>query len=353
MSQRRIAALLAVPLLGFLLVAPLVVTLPYVEYEPGLTVDVLGEKDGEEIVQVSGHPAYRDDGELRLTTVFVTPPEGGVDLYTALDAWIDDEKALLPYEIVYPDGETPEDADRRGAAQMVDSQDTAVAAALVELGYEVDGTVQVQVVDEEMPAAGKLKARDQLLRIGDTPVETPQDVVDAVSGAPAGEPLEFRVRREGAIRTIEVAPRENDGRPMIGIVPGVGYDFPFDVSLTVDPDIGGPSAGLMFSLAVYDTLTPGSLTQGRAIAGTGTIDEQGEVGPIGGIQQKIVGAREDGAELFLVPPGNCEEALGAPADGIRIARADDLTSAVDTVESWSDDPDAELPTCEDVVEEPA
>ena len=98
----------------------------------------------------------------------------------------------------------------------------------------------------------------------------------------------------------------------VGIVPGTGFTFPFDVHVNIDPDIGGPSAGLMFSLAIYDTLTPGSLTGDELVAGTGTIPDDGSVGPIGGIQQKIVAARDDGAELFLVPPDNCADALGAP-----------------------------------------
>ncbi len=100
-----------------------------------------------------------------------------------------------------------------------------------------------------------------------------------------------------------MAPKiDDDGVPRIGIVPGNGFDFPFQVHVNIDPDVGGPSAGLMFSLAIFDTLTPGSLTGDAAVAGTGTMSEDGSVGPIGGIQQKIVGARDDGAELFLVPP---------------------------------------------------
>ena len=143
-----------------------------------------------------------------------------------------------------------------------------------------------------------------------------------------------------------MAPKiDDDGVPRIGIVPGNGFDFPFQVHVNIDPDVGGPSAGLMFSLAIYDTLTPGSLTGDAAVAGTGTMSEDGSVGPIGGIQQKIVGARDDGAELFLVPPDNCADALQAPNGDMRLVRADTMHDAVEALETWVDDPDATLPTC--------
>jgi PDZ domain-containing protein len=103
----------------------------------------------------------------------------------------------------------------------------------------------------------------------------------------------------------------------------------------------------MFSLGIYDTLTKGSLTDGRTIAGTGTIDAAGVVGPIGGIQQKIVGARDAGAELFLVPPDNCDEAVEAPNGDMRLVEAPTTHSALDSIKKWVADPDAKLPTCGD------
>jgi Lon-like protease len=136
---------------------------------------------------------------------------------------------------------------------------------------------------------------------------------------------------------------------VVGIEIGTGYDFPFDVSVNLDDNIGGPSAGLIFSLAVYDTLTPGSLTEGADVAGTGSIDGQGEVGPIGGIQQKVVAAADAGAEVFLVPAANCAAALGANVgeDEIRLVRTTTMHEAVESLETYAEDPDAELPSCED------
>ncbi|WP_110182655.1 PDZ domain-containing protein [Nocardioides solisilvae] len=346
MSQRTWAGVLAVPLLIGLWAAVVLTPLPYVTYEPGITVDVLGEEDGREIVQVEGEQTYRDDGELRLTTVYVSRPQADVNLFEVVEAWFDDDAAVLPYDAVYAPDTTPEESERRGAAQMVSSQDTAIALALRELGHEVSEVVEVVEVSDTLPAAGRLEVRDVLLEVADREVSSPQDVVAAVDDARPGEPLEFVVERDGQRRTVEVTPAEVDGDLRVGITPAPGYAFPFDVSVRVDPAIGGPSAGLLFALSVYDTLTPGSLTGGEVVAGTGTLDPEGAVGPIGGIAQKIAAARETGAALFLVPPDNCEEAAGAAAGDMRLVRAESLRSTLDAISAWVEDPDADLPTCE-------
>jgi PDZ domain-containing protein len=172
-------------------------------------------------------------------------------------------------------------------------------------------------------------------------------VVAAVGGATAGQPVRLVVRRDGERKGIAVTPRSVDGKPQVGIQVSTQAkpDLPIDVTININPSIGGPSAGLMFSLGIYDTLTPGSLTGGHVVAGTGTMDATGKVGPIGGIQQKIAGARDAGAELFMVPPDNCDEALGADNGDMRLVRADTMHDAVQAIEAWVDDPDADLPTC--------
>ena len=345
MMQRLFASMASAALLVVLLIVAGFVRLPFVEYSPGPTVDVLGTHDDHEIVQVSGHEEFHDDGQLRMTTVYVSPPDGGIDLYTAMRGWFSGERAVYPYGAVYPDNQTPEDADRESSVQMVGSQDAAVAAALTELGYTYPSVVEVQAVSPDMPADGRLEVRDVLLRVGTTKITKPEDVVDAVAKHAAGTPLDFRVRRKGTVENVTVTPRDVDGTPKVGIVPGPGFEFPFDVTIGISEDIGGPSAGLMFSLAIYDTLTPGSLTDGKSVAGTGTIDPEGKVGPIGGIAQKVVGARDSGAGLFLVPPDNCAEALTAPAGDMRLVRADDLDTVLEAIKDWTHDPDAELPAC--------
>jgi PDZ domain-containing protein len=189
--------------------------------------------------------------------------------------------------------------------------------------------------------------RDRLLRVDGAEIADAQDVVDAVDAAAEGESLTFLVRRGKEDVSVDVTPEEVDGDLRIGITPGIGFDFPFRVSVDISDNIGGPSAGLMMSLAIYDTLTPGSITGGADIAGTGTITPAGEVGPIGGIQQKIAAARDAGAELFLVPADNCGGIGGVDPGDMRLARATTMHRAVETLADWVADPDTELPTCED------
>ena len=348
MSQRTGAGLLALCLLAGLWGIAFFVPLPYVIYQPGPTVDILAKTDGQETVQVTGHKSYYDDGELRMTTVYVSTPEEDVNLPELLRAYFAPDDAVWPKSSVYAPEETDESNDRESAGAMVSSQDTAIAAALTELGEKLDPIVDIVDVTPGMPAEGKLKVRDVLVRVGDTQVTEAQDVLDAIEGAPHGEPVPFVVLRDGKRLTVDVTPREmEDGAYRVGFTPGVGFDFPFQVSVNIPDSIGGPSAGLMMSLAIYDTLTPGSMTDGADIAGTGTITPSGEVGPIGGIQQKIAAARDAGAQLFLVPADNCDGIGGVDTGDMRLARATTMHKAVETVTDWAADHDAPLPSCKD------
>lgn len=347
MSQRTRAGLLALCLLAVLWGTAAFVPLPYVTYYPGPTVDILGESDGDETVQVSGHRAYYDDGELRMTTVYVSQPEEDVTLPELLRAYFDPDAAVWPRSSIYAPDETDESSDRESAVAMASSQDTAIAAALTELGEEVDPFVEVLDVTPGLPAEGKLKVRDVLLKVGDTDITEARDVVDAVDGFESGVSIPFVVRRGTKELTVEVTPRQVDGDLRVGITPGMGFNFPFDVSVKISDGIGGPSAGLMMALAIFDTLTPGSLTGGADIAGTGEITPAGTVGPIGGIQQKIAAARDAGAELFFVPADNCDGIGGVDPGEMRLARATTMHRAVETLTDWVADHDTELPTCED------
>lgn len=346
MTQRTLAGLIAVPLLVALWIAAATRGLPYVTYEPGLTVDVLAETGGDEIIQVQGHQTYRDNGELRMTTVYVSQPDAKVTLFELMHDWISSEDSVYPYKAVYQENTTAEQNQQEGAVEMVSSQDAAIAVALSELGYDVTPAIEVLSVSSGAPADGKLKVRDIFLEVNGTKVATTDDVINAVQSAPAGQPVDFVVRRDGEPTHVSITPATTDGKQTIGIQFGTGYEFPFKVSVNIDPSIGGPSAGLMFSLGIYDTLTPGSLTGGAVVAGTGTMDGTGKVGPIGGIQQKIVGARDAGAQLFMVPPDNCADAQGAPHGDMRLVEATTMHSAVQSIEAWVKDHDADLPTCE-------
>lgn len=346
MSQRTLAGVLAVPLVIGLWIVALLTPLPYVTYTPGITVDVLGEQGGQPIVQAAGQETYDDEGALLLTTVYVTRPERRVSLFEVMGGWFDPDDAVYPYDAVYSSELTRQEVEEQAAFMMASSQDVATAAALRSLGHEVPQVVRVLGVREGLPADGRLLVDDVLLAVGGQQVDTPQDVVTAVRGAPVDEPLAFRVRRGGREMTVDVAPRDVEGEKLVGITPAEGFDFPFDVSIEVDPAIGGPSAGLFFALAIHDRLTPGPLTGGGTVAGTGSLAADGTVGKIGGIQQKIAASREAGADLFLVPGGNCDDVDGARNGDMRLVRVDNLSDAVTSLESWVSDPDATLPTCE-------
>lgn len=348
MTRRTLASLLAAGMLVVLVVLAARAPVPYVTVSPGPTLDVLGEQNGEPIVQVAGRRTYPVDGEMRLTTVSVSNPDRKVTLLEALGAWWRDDIAVLPYEAMYPEPTNAEEERTESQAQMVSSQDTAVAAALDALGFDLETYAVVTGVSGGGPSDGKLQARDRIVALGGEQVEDVQDVFDLIGEYSPGDEVVVTVRRGGAEKrfTIETVAAEDDPkRALIGILVGTGYDFPFDVRLALDDSIGGPSAGLMFALSVYDTLTPGSLTGGEVVAGTGSITPDGRVGPIGGVRQKIAAAEEAGAEVFLVPADNCPSAVHDPVEGIELIRADDLRSAVDALETYEEDPSADLPRC--------
>lgn len=349
MSQRMIAAVVAAPLVAILLAVAAFAPLPYVTYEPGGTFDVLGTgESGKEIIQVEGQQTYRDDGELRMTTVVVSQPEQENSLLELMFAWVDGDNAVIPYDAVYREDETREENEIEGSVQMVSSQDSAVAVALSELGYQVTPAVQVQYVTPDSPADGRLEVRDLILEVNGAKVKDTQDVADGVAETPAGDEVEFLVRRGEDEQRITVPPEDVDGEKRVGISLGPGYQFPFDVSVNINPRISGPSAGLMFSLAIYDTLTPGSLTDEEIVAGTGEIAPDGSVGAIGGIAQKVAGAREDGAELFLVPPGNCPDVDNVDNGDMQLVLAETMHDARVALEAWAEDRDADLPSCSDL-----
>jgi PDZ domain-containing protein len=359
MNQRVLAAFVAVPLVAVLAVVALLKPLPYTMYSPGPTIDVLAAPDGKEIIQVPGQKTYRDDGQLRMTTVSVTPKDSNLNLFQVMRAWLDRNDAVYPKEAVYPDDKTADQVRDEGQVQMVSSQDTAVAVALGALGHPVTPALEVLLIAPGSPADGALAVRDIFRKINGEPLSSDiatasDELRSAIRATPPGESITFTVLRDGKEVDVPVTPEEPtanifgvtlQGAPQVGINLGQGFILPFPVSVTIDPRIGGPSAGLMFSLAIYDTLTPGSLTDGGAVAGTGEISAEGKVGAIGGIQQKIAGARDDGAQLFLVPADNCEDAEGARNGDMRLVRVDTFDTALKAVESWAQDRDAKLPSC--------
>jgi Lon-like protease len=352
-SRRSTAIVTAfVLLLGCALVA-VFATVPYARFKPGLTIDLLSsESNGRPIVEVDGHETYKTDGQLRMTTVSSSLAGQHISLWEAMLAWADPDKDLYPYDAIYAPDTSVEEERTESQLEMVSSQDHAIAAALTELGFKLETRPTVLRTIPGSAADGKLQPHDVIVAIDGKTVTKAEDVVEVVQALEPGAKVTMDILRDGKPMTVELVTKPSPDDPTkaaIGIYPGTGYDFPFDVKVNIPEQIGGPSAGLVFALAIYDTLTPGSLTDGAKIAGTGTIDEAGRVGPIGGIRQKIAGAEADGAKVFLVPPANCDEAMRADTE-LKLVRADTMHSAVEALEAYAEDPDAELPACPAVVE---
>jgi PDZ domain-containing protein len=355
MTSRASTLSVAGVLLAVLASVALLVPVPYVTEAPGLTADTLGndisaegEETGNPVIVIEGDAEiFPTSGELLLTTVSVTNPDSRLTLLQAFGAWFDEEDALLPRDAVYPPGKTSDEVREETAGDMTGSQTTSEIAAARAAGYDV-ANAEVADVAADGPSDGLLRTGDEIVEVDGQAVAGSADVVDTVRAAQPGDALELSILREGDARRVEVVTGETDGRTTLGISVQESYDLPFEVEFNLERNIGGPSAGTVFALAIYDKLTPGELTGGEIVAGTGAIDADGVVGPIGGVQQKIVSARDDGAAVFLAPADNCDEARDAAVEPgeIRVVRIATLQEAIDSLEMLAEDPDADVPTCE-------
>ena len=298
--------------------------LPVVALSPGPAEDVLSR------IRVSGRMAvYDSKGSLYLTSVGI---DDDVRFYEALLDLANHDVQVLPRADLYPQGESPQEIDRRNAVDMDDSKTNATVAALRELGYRVSPSAVVVVdVARGAPAAGRLREDDRILRVDGRAVHSIAEIQQAIGRHRPGERVVLRVRRGRAEQDVTVGTRASDdppARPQVGVV--LREDFQnLPVSVTIDTEnIGGPSAGLIFAISIVDKLTPEDLTAGRRIAGTGEISVDGAVGRIGGIAEKLVAARRQGATIFLVPAGNCGEARSAAPAGLRLVRVANLEDAL-------------------------
>jgi len=351
MNRRTTASVVG---FGLLVVIWLVVSLlpvPYVIYSPGPTVNLLAKDGSNDIVRVNGDAkVYRDKGALRLLTVVPSGPDDKVNLAQAIFAWVRPDQAVYQKADIYPPEETADRMQQEGQVDMVDSQDSAVASALHELGYKFGTSVQVIGVTRGGPGDGALEVHDRLVSVDGARVRSIEGVVAQIRSVTPGSSVTLVVERRDERQTLKIKTVKSQDDPKsaaLKITIGRGYEFPIEVNLRINSGIGGPSAGTMFALAIYDTLTPGSLTGGSDIAGTGTIDGKGAVGGIGGIQQKLVAAQRDGAKLFLAPAANCDEVVDGPYDSnkMRVARIKTLHDAIDVLNKWRTNHDVKLPRC--------
>jgi PDZ domain-containing protein len=325
------------------------VHLPYAVMSPGPTQDTLGvSSDGKKtpIISVTGLPTYPTDGALRFTTVRV---EGGpgypVDAWDVLRAWIDPTRDVYPVDDVFDPQVSEEQVAEENAVQMAGSQEEATAVALRAIGKVVPTHIVIAQLTDQSRAKDLLQPKDRILRVGGTEITSADDVRTALQQRRPGESIELTVSRGGKDVTVTVPTIEGQGgRTALGVILSLAHDFPATVKIDAG-SIGGPSAGLMFSLGIYDKLTPGALAGNHQIAGTGTIDDAGNVGPIGGIRQKLAGARADGATWFLAPAGNCDEVVAHVPDGLQVVKVSTFDQARDAVEAIAKDKTGSLPHC--------
>ncbi len=348
--------LAATLLLIALLCASVLMKVPYTEMSPGPTYNTLGvqEKTGTPVITVTGHESYPASGHLNMTTVQVTGAKYEPSLVNAVIGWLRDDVLVVPHDNVYPKGQSDADAKRQNAEEFALSEDHARTAALSQLGIPMGSELIVQAVTAGAPAEGRLHAGDQIVAVDGTPVADAEAVAKAVTRHQPGESAVFTVvprvkegSSEPGVRTDVTVPTvksPDTGAAMVGIRPGLKHTYPFRIDIGLQ-DVGGPSAGLMFSLGIIDKLTPGDLTAGRFVAGTGTIDDAGAVGPIGGISMKLIAARDAGAEFFLAPAANCAEAAKDTPSGLHLVKVETLDGALKALEQIRSGQTSALPSC--------
>jgi PDZ domain-containing protein len=330
-SRRSTPQLLALVLIAVGLLVAVALPLPYVVLSPGPVIDVLGAPGGKPLITISGAPTYPTAGQLDLTTVSESGgPYGRTGLTRVLGGWVDPSIAVVPTALLYPPDETQQQVEQQNSEQMLQSQDSAVIAALRHLRLPVVLTVSVASVTKGGPSDGKLEPGDRIIAVDGTRVSTGEDVRAQVRKRNPGQKVLFEVDRKGQRMTVGVVAAASAQDPqvaVVGFLPRDGYASTVKVTIKLE-DVGGPSAGLMFTLGIIDKLTAVQENGGAHVAGTGTIDSDGKVGAIGGIRQKMAGARAEGATVFLVPASNCAEAMMAVPAALRLVRVTNVDDAL-------------------------
>jgi len=343
-------------LVFFALIATMVVALvpsPYVIEQPGPVFDTLGDVEvgGKTVplIEIDGAETFPTTGELNMLTVSINGNrENRLNWFQVATAWLEPSKAVVPLDNIYPEGVTQEQSNEQSAVDMQNSQQEAIAAALTQLGYDFSTTLQVAQVGEGLPADGVLEDDDTIVSVNGETFSDVTGLQAAIAANGTDTPASIDLLRDGAPLTVEITPELSDAdtpTPIVGIGVKGTFDFPIDVTIQLEK-VGGPSAGQMFALGIIDKLTEGDLTGGEDFAGTGTITGSGEIGPIGGIRQKMYGALNAGATYFLAPADNCTEVVGHVPDGLEVFAVSTLADSMKVLDAVADGTStADLPTC--------
>lgn len=335
----RPLAALWVALGSLLIVTALAVTVgslahaPYIVYAPGSAVET------EPLIEIPDTETFETDGSVLFLTVSLRGASRRVGYAEALWGWVDPHQDVFPRRAILGDQSGQENRDV-AAVEMVASQEVAAAVALRHLGYPdaITGsgvTIAGTVVGS--PAAEVLEPDDVIVAVDGEPVALSEDLRDAIEPRSPGDVVEVTVERGGAEQTVAVeliSDPDDPDRTLLGVTNvatrDMRVDLPFDVQIDTN-DVGGPSAGLALTLGVLDRLTPGSLTGGHDVAVTGTIEVDGRVGRVGGVQQKTVAAIEAGADVILVPATEVAEAELKAGDDIEVVPVETLDDALEAL----------------------
>ena len=286
---------------------------------------------------------YTFEGNLYQLTV--RRDEANVFVY--LWSLINESYDLYPREVILPDGVTPEELSEISIQNMRTSENVAIAVALKNIGYEIeskgDGVAVVGLLDDS-PVKDKLKKGDLINSINNTDIYSATEFISTLRTYSIGETVSIGLLREIKgikeqiyIKTTLIEHVEYEGEPMVGFLATTvneRFDFPFEIDIKTG-NVGGPSAGLMMALNVYNNLIPEDITNSKIIAGTGTIEIDGSVGPVGGIKQKIIAAKRAGAEIILVPVANFEEAQSFETDKTAIVAVNSFDEALAVILQYS------------------
>lgn len=319
-GPRRILATAAAALAAVLLVAAAWVRLPYYAIGPGPARPVVP------MIRFEDRERHDPTGQLVMTTVSTRQ----LTALTAIGAWLDPYETVVEESVLFPEGIDREEEDRRAISQMDASKIDATVVVLSRLEdyprQHGDGAL-IESTVPGCPADGELFPGDVVLRIDDHPIERVADASRAIDATPRGREMRWILDVDGAREEAAFArePCVEGTDPLVGV--RMLDTFPFPVAIS-SGTVGGPSAGLMFALGLWELLTPPDLTDGRTIAGTGTIDLDGNIGPIGGIRDKVVGAERAGADLFLVPAGNFGEVRDLDTGEMRLVRVSTFDDAL-------------------------
>ncbi|MEO6504039.1 MAG: PDZ domain-containing protein [Jatrophihabitantaceae bacterium] len=304
---------------------------PYLVESPGPTFNTLGKDDGKDIIAISGYPVTPTSGHLNLTTVSADTQKTTV--LGAVRGWLRRDEVVVPHDSLYPPGTSQEEQNEQNSQDFLVSQQNAVEAAACELGYP-EG-LGVNSVSKDSPNTAALKAGDHFVSVDGTRIADDAALRRILEAHQAGDRLPAVIRRAGKqvqVTLLLQSPAADSSTPRIGITIVQGCLPPFQVTLSLT-GIGGPSAGLMFSLGIIDKISADDLTRGRFIAGTGTIDSAGKVGPIGGIALKMIAARRAGATVFLAPASNCVDVNGNIPSGLDVLKVATLHDAIGSLKA--------------------